>query len=325
MQNLWTDLEKKGFSTEVVKTIQQGWRPATKKQYNTYIKKWQHFCEQWSINQINSSIIHVLNFLGDMSEHNYSYSSINTAKSALLAVVKINDSKDWGNHPELIRFMKGVFNTKTPIPRYSNTWDPDVVLKYIKSLWPLQSLTLKELTFRTVTLIALVSGQRAQSIHFMDIKNMSSSNDKYVFVFDKPLKNSKPGSSLPILEIRMFLEDNSLCAYTSLKAYLQRTESKRKNTQLWVSFTKPYNPVGRQSISRWLKNVLSSAGIDTNIFKAHSTRMAATSKASHLGVGLTCIIKTAGWKSSTNFEKFYLREQQQPNTEFTTAVLSLKN
>ena len=43
-------------------------------------------------------------------------------------------------HLLLSRFLKGVFNSRPPAPKYSVTWDIDVVLSYIKSLPESQEL-----------------------------------------------------------------------------------------------------------------------------------------------------------------------------------------
>ena len=60
------------------------------------------------------------------------------------------------------------------------------------------------------------------------------------------------------------------CVYTYLKEYLARTEKLRgQETQLLISFQKPYKGVSTDTIGRWAKTVLSQAGIDTAIFSAY--------------------------------------------------------
>ena len=39
-----------------------------------------------------------------------------------------------GQHPLVTRFLKGVFNSRPPAPKYVATWDVDKVLLYIKNL-----------------------------------------------------------------------------------------------------------------------------------------------------------------------------------------------
>ena len=54
--------------------------------------------------------------------------------------------------------------------------------------------------------------------------------------------------------------------------------------------------------------MIGQSGIDTDIFKAHSTRSAATSKASNVAISLTEIIKQGHWSNSSTFKKFYHKE-----------------
>jgi len=63
--------------------------------------------------------------------------------------------------------------------------------------------------------------------------------------------------------------------------YLTRTKFARETrscSQLLLSYVKPFGLVSRDTISRWVKFVLQSSGINVNIFKPHSTRSASTFK-----------------------------------------------
>ena len=54
--------------------------------------------------------------------------------------------------------------------------------------------------------------------------------------------------------------------------------------------------------------MLSASGIDTSVFKAHSTRAAATSAANSNAAPIKDIISAAGWKNETTFSKFYNKD-----------------
>ena len=64
-------------------------------------------------------------------------------------------------------------------------------------------------------------------------------------------------------------------------------------------------PPSKDTMSRWLKQVMTAAGLDTSIFKPHSTRSAATSAAKVADVPLDEIMAIAGWRSSSAFAVFY--------------------
>ena len=62
------------------------------------------------------------------------------------------------------------------------------------------------------------------------------------------------------------------------------------------------------------------AGIDTSIFKPHSTRSAATSAAKLASVPLDEIMATAGWRSNSVFAMYYHKPISSAGT-FANAVL----
>ena len=217
--------------------------------------------------------------------------------------------------------MKGIFQEKPPKPKYTEIWDVTIVLSYLQSLSSVDKLSLKKLTLKLVVLILLVSGQRGQTVHLLSIDHMVSVNSCYTFHIVDHLKQSRPGVKNPLVELRPF-EDKTLCVVTTLKEYLTRTQSLRGlESQLFISYNRPFRRVSRETISRWVKLVLTDAGIDTLRFKPHSTRAASTSAASNVSVSLDDILQTAGWSSESTFAKFYYKPIVKENT-FADKVLS---
>ena len=100
--------------------------------------------------------------------------------------------------------------------------------------------------------------------------------------------------------------DRRLCIYTYLQKYLAVTKPLRGDeTKLLISFNKPYRAVSRDTIRRWIKQVLSNSGIDTNVFSAYSTRSASVSAANSKGVPLDKILSAGGWSRASTFSKYY--------------------
>ena len=65
-----------------------------------------------------------------------------------------------------------------------------------------------------------------------------------------------------------------------MKEYLKLTANLRGNiTRLFIPTTKPYKISSQDTLARWIKTALQSAGIDLSIFTPHSTRSAAISPA----------------------------------------------
>ena len=129
------------------------------------------------------------------------YSAINTARSALSAVLQLPLNATFGTHPLVVRFLRGVFQCRPALPKYVETWDVDKVLRCLKTLSPVKHLTLKNLTLKLVTLIAILSGQRLQTIHLLKLNNMIVGKSSYKFVIDSMLKTTRVGVHNSELEL----------------------------------------------------------------------------------------------------------------------------
>ena len=245
----------------------------------------------------------MLDFLLHLHKLGIGYSGLNTARSALSAVLHI-DGVAAGTHPLTCRFMKGIFNLKPTLPRYTFVWDANSVLNALSKLHPANTLSLKQLTLKTTLLAAILSGQRVQSLQKLRLNDMSQDGDSIQFVFTSLLKTSKPGSHQQPL-IFLAFSDKSICIVHYLKEYMKRTQVLRKQeVQLFISYRKPHRAVSRATIATWIRTELQICGVNIKQFKAHSTRGASVSAAARFAT-VTTIMKSAGWKSETTFTRFY--------------------
>ena len=297
------------------------WRKGTQKQYATYIKKWMAFCRERKIDCYAPPLSDTLQFLTDLFNQGLSYSTINTARSALSTIVMIDGEKSFGSNHVVTRFMKGVFETRKPKPKYDKIWDVSVVLKHLSSLYPNEKLPLKDLTYKALMLILLVSSQRGQSIHLLDLQHVTMEEDNYSFDLAEHIKTSTPRSPHTKIDISVYEPDSTICPLACLKAYINKTKNLRNSeTQLFISYVRPHKPVSRDTVSRWTKETLRICGIDTNVFTAHSTRSASVSKANEKDVPIHEIMANAGWKSAETFRKYYNKPVVQGN-RLTAAIL----
>lgn len=316
--------ENRNISGKATEIILASWRVGTQKQYVTYIKKWISFCSKKQINSLQADINEVLEFLTELYENGIGYSAMNTARCALSAIGLVRDGFAIGAHPVIIRYMKGVFNLRPTGSKYTEIWPVSKVLIYLQKLSPVKELSLKLLTHKLVMLIALTLASRTQSIHLLSIENMSKCYDTYILHYSGLLKQSRPGSTNPVAELKAYPIDRRLCVIFALKEYLKRTEFLRQSkTCLFVSYVKPHNAVSRDTVSRWLRTVMFNSGIDCNRFKTHSIRSAATSKAKLNFVPIDKIMKVAGWSNTKTFGTYYNKPVQDDRSRFSEAVLKL--
>ena len=101
------------------------WRVSIKTQYRSYISRWLQFCAQ-----------------RQADPQGLGYSSLNTARSALLTFICVDNNQSVGSHPLIKRFMKGVFSNRLALPKYNVIWDVSVVVNFLKTLYPHNDLSL---------------------------------------------------------------------------------------------------------------------------------------------------------------------------------------
>ena len=106
-------------------------------------------------NPTSGPIADVANFLAHLHEEGYQSRSLNACHSAISSVHDTVDGVEVRKHPVISRILKGAYHARPPLPRYTCTWDVQVVLRYFESLGPSMSLSLKLLTFKLVMLMAL--------------------------------------------------------------------------------------------------------------------------------------------------------------------------
>ena len=253
-------------------------------------------------------------------DNGLSYSAINSARSALSAFGIIHDGISVGSHPVVIRFMKGIYNLRPPMPKYVKTWDVSLVLKQLRAMSPVKFLSLKNLTLKLAMLLCLILAGRTQSLHLLSIKDMIKDSRSYTLHYSDLLKQTHPGRNNPVVELKAYPPDRRLCCITVLKEYLKRTEHLRKNNScLFISYIKPHGPVSKSTLSRWLKTLMCKSGIDVNKYTTHSIRAASASKAK-LSVPIEIILKSVGWSSARTFARFYDKEIENKCKHYQSAV-----
>ena len=224
------------------------------------------------------------------------------------------DIPDLGYDITLTRLFKSFYLERPSFPRYIVTWDVGLVLRFLASWHPASTLDMKHLTLKTVMLVALTSCDRAQTIHMLSVENVHISAHGIEFVVPQVLKTSKVGKPAKVVTCVSWDDDSlNVCKY--VHAYIDRTFKFRykavkmgleKPTQLFLSH-RTGRPVERASISRWIREVLGMAGIDSSTFGPGSSRGASSSAAARQGASAQQIMAAGSWSNMTTFNKFYNR------------------
>lgn len=326
MQTVRENLKAQGLSAEATNIIMASWKPGTAKAYTTHISRWSQFCVRRQINSRHPNVNDIINFLTVTFQRNVGYECVNTARSALSSLGIVVDGCRAGNHPLVVRFMKGVFNLRPTRPRYTDIWDISPVLSKLRAMHPLHSLSLKELSLKLVTLMAITQAARVQTLHLLVLNNIMIEEEHISVQLGGNIKQCRSNFNIQRVQFSAYLKDDSLCVCKTLRSYIARTEGLRQVNghrmgNLLISYIKPHKPVSRDTIARWIKTVLKISGVDTSKFTAGSVRPAAASKAKTSAVPIHYIMDKAGWSREATFAKFYDKKIVTLGDPFQDAVL----
>ena len=290
---------------------------STKKQYLVPLKKWK----ERHLNYFKAEEADVLIFLSSLFNSGASFGTINTARAALSVIAET----DLSHNKNISRFLLGVSKLRPPKPRYEEVWDVDIVLRKISEWFPLEDLDLKHLTYRLVTLLALGSAQRFQTLIYIKLSNMKKSPSVYVIRIPDKIKTSRPGACQPLLEYPYFLDNPNLCIASTIDNYLDVTKPFRCNyDNLILTINRPHVPAKTDSVSRWIRTVLAECGIDS-VFSAYSIKHASSSAALKKGASLELIKKAACWSERSQvFNRFYNKKIRSGQDSFAQVVFNQK-
>ena len=114
------------------------------------------------------------------------------------------------------------------------------------------------------------------------------------------------------MDVLSFPEQPSICLVLSLKDYLVRTAPlcaiDAYNVFIWLR--KSHKSVSSQTLARWITNIMADAGVDTSLFRQHSTCsvLAVWLETGNKKMSVAQICRQAQWSNlTTTYRKFYHR------------------
>jgi hypothetical protein len=186
---------------------------------------------------------------------------MNSARSALSSVILL-DKGSFGSHPDVKLFLKGIFNLRPTQTCYITTWDPTTVLEFLETWTPASELSLEKLTMKTIMLIMLSTGQRPQILTKLNLKWMKHTTDTIEFALScLDVKQGRPNFKMPSILIKAFTANLSATHSITEEGYYCCV----------FGYQKTLSVASLNMLSRWLKQTLAIAGVDTDIFLAGST------------------------------------------------------
>lgn len=238
------------------------------------------------------------------------------------------------------RFMQGTRRLFTPARSPSPSWDLAAVLDAMTRapFEPLNTVSMKILSLKTVLLVALVSAKRVGNLAALSVHPscLSISQDSTTAVL-RPNPAFQPkviaaGFKSTVITLSAFCPPpfgseeeerlHLLCPVRAIRTYVERTGSFRRSNQLFVCYGSQAEgkALSKERLSKWIVEAISLAYSELGRtppqgVRAHSTRGVATSWALLQGVSVEDICAAASWTSSHTFVRFY-------SLDMTTAAVA---
>lgn len=283
--------------------IWDSWAPGTRRCYLSAWDSWSSWCCERDFDPFTAPVTAILNFLSHLFSLGRSYRSLNVVRSAISAAHVPSLGIPIGRDPLVCRLLRGIRLQRPPGPRYSRLWDVALVLQFLRD-WPTNtSLSLRQLSAKLTLLLCLVSFRRVSDVRAFDVDAFSVSPEGVTFRVSRRTKSNSTSVFYPF-----FASEPQLCVVSTLTRYVEVTSALRTSAsgQLLVSYVRPHVPVSTTTLARWIRWLLSLAGVDP-CFGAHSVRGAAASSAFSAGASLTDILHSADWSRESTFRTFYFR------------------
>ena len=334
------DLRRQGFDDDEV--IDRVLRPLRKKSQSCYEAKWNIFvehCKRKGIVPMNITIPQLANFFnylfrkGGISVDGLQVVTINGYRSALNSRL----SHRLGNlslNVELRKLFQSFKRDRPRTLRLVQPWDLTLVLRALTQhpFEPIDSISIKFLTWKTAFLIALATGRRCCEIHAIRRSKIFFTEDwsSVTFNIDHFLcKNQEyeadgdmfKSATIPALGPTLdqsLEEDITLCPVRALKYYLERVEHNGKTFKYKALFV-PLKDTGRElckaTFSNWIKNcvrhILSNCSTENaqlHYVRAHDIRSMGASWCLKSGYALKDIMRACTWRNHLTFTRFYLKD-----------------
>ena len=208
-------------------------------------------------------------------------------------------------------------------------WDLSLVLRSLTlaPYEPLGQASQVYLTRKFVFLLALASAKRVSELHGLSSRVRHTegwSSVSFSFVPEFVAKNQNPsvadprfeGFTIPALPGEgADSEDRLLCPVRACKRYLEmRQELRSDSRHLFISATGARGTVSKNTVSGWLRQVITwayrSSGRGDAIprVRAHEVRGVGSSLLFGKNMAVEQVLRAGTWKRQSTFTRFYLRD-----------------
>ena len=310
-------LLKKGFPQEVAEDMSAPVRASSAKVYQGKWKAFVEWCQSKQVVPEQATIPEIASFFHYLRKYKkISLSAVQGYRAALNQVFSLK-GMNLALSPEISMLFSHFKKSCPPREIRSPPWDVALVLNSLRGppYEPLRDAHMKDLTLKTVFLLALASSKRVGELHAISYRvshSVAWKEVSFTFMPEFIAKNQDPTKADPrfwsfsVPSLYDFVggeeEEMVLCPVRAIRTYLKRTKHLRPEfKRLFVSTKDNPKPITKNSVSYWLKEVIRRA-YELNHSscpkaKAHELRSVGTSLVFRKNLSINQVLQAGIWKS----------------------------
>lgn len=312
-------LTDQGYSPAVLGALRSARLPSTNQVYDSKWRLFAQFCSDRDLDPFSAQPSTVANFLVHVAQNRSSApSTLATYRSAISRVLLLTTGIDLSSDPILHQLGKSFKRTQPIQSARVPVWDISLVLSVLNST-DSTSLSIKQLTCKTVFLIALASGDRRSAIAALSRPSLRRKDRGVAVDYNKDFVPKSYFLRKNLVRIRSLdlpfiynAQYNKCCPAATLVHYVYRTDRFRSDSQssLFIShFEDRTTNIAPQSISYYIKECIlwcyEQAGVDCPAVRAHDVRKVAASLRALSATSLEDVLEAGDWSAPSTFLKHY--------------------
>ena len=326
METVERFLRFEGFSSRVARFLARDKRPSTSRNYQLKWARYQKWCREHGHTLSNPTVQKVADFLVYLRQVcQLSASAVKGYKAMLNGVFAIRGLNISG-HPVLRNIVRACSSQpRRPGTSITPAWNLDVVLRFLSQapFEPLRQSSLRDLTRKTLFLLALATAQRVGELQALSSRISWQGRDMILYYLPEFI--AKTDTETHITPREFLVKSLStlvgpedverlLCPVRAISHYMSRTSSETRPRHLFLSVRSPSRPMSKAAISFFLRDIKSAhASIPAATCaeikaRAHDIRGVAASMLMRTNCSIPSILRAARWKTHSVFADHYLRE-----------------
>lgn len=174
------------------------------------------------------------------------------------------------------------------------------MLVYLQTLYPVEDIPGKS-SFRNGNSMGIDCRTSHADLSKIKINNIVKNEESIQTFIDEKTKTSDKNMPQPILYLPFFKNHPKLCLASILEAYIHKTKDIPPSDLVYLIFTtkNPFHAATPQTISRWIKLMITQSGINTTLYSSYIIKHSAVSTASLAGANIEVIRNVAGWSEKS--------------------------